>query len=194
MPPDPRRLPQSLSWLTWSTIGLGTKGVAQFTVLAVLARFLDAQEFGVVSATLIVIGLGRAISFSSIGPALVQRPELREAHVRSAFALGMYTAAGLVALLWLAAAPTASFFGMQALGLEDVMHALTLVVLFEALGVVPEALLQRAASSCFDWAICCESCSRLVASTLLSTSWICVFVRSTSSSVNLFWYFFHSRL
>jgi PST family polysaccharide transporter len=143
MPPDPRRLPQSLSWLTWSTIGLGTKGVAQFTVLAVLARFLDAQEFGVVSATLIVIGLGRAISFSSIGPALVQRPELREAHVRSAFALGMYTAAGLVALLWLAAAPTASFFGMQALGLEDVMHALTLVVLFEALGVVPEALLQR---------------------------------------------------
>jgi PST family polysaccharide transporter len=143
MPTGPRSPSRSLSWLTWSTLGLGTKGVAQFTVLAVLARFLDAEEFGVVSATLIVIGLGRAITLASIGPAVVQRPALREAHVRSAFALGIYTSAALIALLWFTAEPLAQFFGMSALGLSDVMRTLALVFLCEAFGVVPEALLQR---------------------------------------------------
>jgi len=143
MTANPRRLPRSLSLLTWSTIGLGTKGVAQFVVLAVLARCLDAEQFGVVSATLIIVGMGRALTLASIGPALVQRPVLREAHVRSAFALGLYTSAGLVALLWATAGPMAQFFGMQAQGLAEVMRALALVFVFEALGVVPEALLQR---------------------------------------------------
>jgi PST family polysaccharide transporter len=138
-----RRPSRSLGWLTWSTIGLGTKGVAQFVVLAVLARFLDAEEFGVVSATLIVIGLGRAVTLASIGPALVQRPALRDAHVRSAFALGAYTSAGMMLLLWLMAAPVASFFGMTAQGLPDVMRALAVLFAIEAFGVVPEALLQR---------------------------------------------------
>ncbi|HZM01337.1 MAG TPA: lipopolysaccharide biosynthesis protein, partial [Planctomycetota bacterium] len=140
---NPRGPSRSLSLLTWSTIGLGAKGVAQFAVLAVLARHLDAREFGVVSATLIVVGLGRALTLASIGPALVQRPVLRDEHVRSAFALGMYTSAGLVALLWLAATPLAQFFGMQADGLAAVMRTLALVFAIEAFGVVPEALLHR---------------------------------------------------
>jgi PST family polysaccharide transporter len=143
MTANPRRLSRSLSLLTWSTIGLGTKGVAQFAVLAVLARFLDPGEFGVVSATLIVIGLGRVVNFAIIGPALVQRPTLRDAHVSSAFALGLYFATALTAMMWLAAAPTAQFFGMQDVGLADVMRALSVVLVLEALGVVPEALLQR---------------------------------------------------
>jgi len=74
-------LPTSVRWLTWSALGLGAKGLAQFVVTAVLARFLGAAEFGVVSATLIVIGFGRAATYGSIGPALVQRPELRAAHL-----------------------------------------------------------------------------------------------------------------
>ncbi|MHC5210583.1 MAG: lipopolysaccharide biosynthesis protein [Planctomycetota bacterium] len=143
MSSDPRRLSKSLGWLTWSTIGLGTKGVAQFTLLAILARFLGAAEFGVVSVTLIVIGLGQAVTVASIGPALVQRPDLRDAHVRSAFALGMYTSTALVALLWLTAGPISDYFGMTELGLADVTRALALVFAIEAFGVVPEALLQR---------------------------------------------------
>ena len=135
--------PTSLRWLTWSAIGLGAKGVAQFVVLAVLARFLGAADFGVVSATLIVIGFGRAATYGSIGPALVQRPELRPAHLRSAFALVTYGAVALVAALWLLAPVAARFFEMEALGLADVMRALSLVFLFESAGVVSEALLQR---------------------------------------------------
>jgi PST family polysaccharide transporter len=136
-------LPTSVRWLTWSALGLGAKGLAQFVVTAVLARFLGAAEFGVVSATLIVIGFGRAATYGSIGPALVQRPELRAAHLRSASALVTWGAVALVAALWLLAPAAARFFGMESLGLADVMRALSLVFLLEAAGVVSEALLQR---------------------------------------------------
>jgi O-antigen/teichoic acid export membrane protein len=141
--PIPRSLPKGLRLLSWSALGLGTKGFAQVAVLAVLARHLGAAEFGVVSATLLVIGFGRAATYGSIGPALVQRPDLRAAHVRSAFALSVYAALGLVAALWLLAPLVAGFFDMGHLGLEAALRALSLVFLFEACGVVSEALLQR---------------------------------------------------
>ena len=139
----PRPVPKGLQLLSWSALGLGTKGFAQIVVLAVLARHLGAAEFGVVTAILLVIGFGRAATYSSIGPALVQRPDLRAAHVRSAFALSLYAAFGLVAALWLLAPLAAGFFDMGHLGLEPAMRALSLVFLFEACGVVSEALLQR---------------------------------------------------
>ena len=141
--PLPRAAPQGLRLLSWSALGLGTKGLAQFVVLAVLARHLGAAEFGVVAATLIVIGFGRAATYGSIGPAIVQRPELRPAHVRSAFALAMYASAALVTLIWLLAPWVAGFFGMAQLGLEGALRVLALVFLLEAFGIVSEALLQR---------------------------------------------------
>ena len=141
--PLSRSLPHGLRLLSWSALGLGTKGFAQVAVLAVLARHLGAAEFGVVSATLIVIGFGRAATYGSLGPALVQRPDLRAAHVRSAFALSLYAATGLVTVLWLLAPLVAGFFDMGHLGLEAALRALSLVFLFEGCGVVSEALLQR---------------------------------------------------
>lgn len=140
MPRPSRPTSQSLGWVTWSSLGLGTQGLGQFALLAVLARFLTAAEFGVVTATLIVIGVGRVIH-TSIGPALVQRQDLRPEHVRSAFALVTWTAVAMVALLWAAAPLIAGFFRMD--DLDTVMRAMSLLFVCQAAGLVPEALLQR---------------------------------------------------
>ena len=67
---------QSRGWITWSSLGLGVTGIGQFALLAALARMLGPSDFGVVTAVLVVIGAGRVVH-ASIGPALVQRAELR---------------------------------------------------------------------------------------------------------------------
>jgi O-antigen/teichoic acid export membrane protein len=104
----------------------------------VLGRFLSDAEFGVVSATLIVIGLARLLQ-GGFGPALVQREDLQPVHVRSAFALCLWTTVGLVSGIWVLAPAVAEFFRMDA----DVMRAMTLLLVCQLPGMVPEALLQR---------------------------------------------------
>lgn len=133
---------RSLGWITWSSLGLGAVGLGQFVLLAVLARELrDRPEaFGVVTATLIVVGIGRVIH-SSIGPALVQREDLRTEHEGTAFSLGVLSAIAMMALLWLLAPAVAIFFRDDEL--TDVMRVMALLFACQAPGLVPEALLQR---------------------------------------------------
>ncbi|MGE3173739.1 MAG: lipopolysaccharide biosynthesis protein [Planctomycetota bacterium] len=126
--------------MTWSSLGLGAQGLGQFALLAVLARHLTAAEFGVMTATLIVVGAGRAVH-AGVSPALVQRQELRPDHVRSAFALSWMVAIGLIGLMWVTAPLVGAFFHMEQL--VPVMRAMSLLFAIQAPGLVPEALLQR---------------------------------------------------
>lgn len=132
----------SLGWVTWSSLGLGATGLGQFVLLAVLGRKLrdDPEAFGVVTATMVVIGIGRVIH-SAIGPALVQREELRKEHVTSAFALGVHSAFAMALVTALCAPLVAAFFDDD--GLTPVMRWLSLLFVCQAPGLVPEALLQR---------------------------------------------------
>lgn len=128
------------SWITWSSLGLGVHGLGQFALLAVLARHLTKEEFGLVAAAMVVVAFCR-VAQSSIGPALVHRPNLHDGHVRAAFALAVWTAAVVVVLLWLAAPACGHFFRDE--GLAPLLRAMSLLFVLHAAGVVPEALLQR---------------------------------------------------
>ncbi len=134
-------LSQSARWLSWASLGLGAQGLAQLTVLAVLGRYLSAAEFGLVTATQIALGLGRTLTQAVIGPALIQRDQLRAEHVSTAFALSLYAAVLLTAVLWGIAPAAAGFFGMD--GLVEVMRALSAALVIQTLSVVPQSLLHR---------------------------------------------------
>ena len=131
---------QSRGWITWSSLGLGVTGIGQFALLAALARMLGPSDFGVVTAVLVVIGAGRVVH-ASIGPALVQRAELREDHIRAALLLACATACAMTALVFWIAPGAAWFFRDEAL--TPVLRAMSLLYVTQMLGIVPEALLQR---------------------------------------------------
>jgi O-antigen/teichoic acid export membrane protein len=130
----------SFGWVTWSSLGIGVQGVGQLALLGVLARHLDAGAFGVMTATLIIVGVGRAIH-DGVAPALVQRVDLTPDHVRSAFALSWLIAVALIAMVWLTAPIFAWFFHMD--DIVPVMRATAILFAFQAPGLVPAALLQR---------------------------------------------------
>lgn len=132
--------PRGRAWVTWSTLGLGATGLGQFVLLASLARILGPAEFGVVTAVLVVVGMGRVLH-ASIGPSLVQRDELRPEHVGAANVLACSTALMMTAAASWAAPFAAAFFRDELVA--EVLRGMAWLYVCQALAVAPEALLQR---------------------------------------------------
>lgn len=78
------------------SLGTGGQVAVRTIVLALLARLVAPDEFGLVAASLVVVNLSVVVAELGFGPALVQRADLRTDHVRVAFT----TLVLLGAVLW----------------------------------------------------------------------------------------------
>jgi len=131
----------ALGGMIWSGLGFGAQGIGQFLVVIVFARYLTKTDNGVVAAALIVIALGQLFTEAGFGPAVVQRENLTDEHIRTAFALSVLSGVAMTVLVWLSAPLAADFFHQPAL--TDVMRGLAFVFTLMGPGVVAMALLQR---------------------------------------------------
>lgn len=123
------------------SFGAGVQGLVTVAVLAVLARLLTPADFGSVSAGMLVINFSSLLSQGFVGPALVQHPKLRPAHVDTAFTLSMLCAAALFGLLWALAPAVAAALRVPAL--IGVVRALAWILPIQGLSAVADALLRR---------------------------------------------------
>ena len=73
--------------LSWMFVNAGGQIALQITVLAVLARLVSPQQFGLVAAMVIVITFSEIISDCGIGAALIQRSRLTDDDIRTGFTL-----------------------------------------------------------------------------------------------------------
>lgn len=129
-----------VGWL-WLSCGTGTQGILTIAVLAALARLLTPVDFGVVSASLLVIDFSWIFAQGGVGAALVQHPNLRPRHVDTAFTVSVLGAVLLAAALWGAAPAVAGLLHVR--GLAPVLRALIWLLPVQALGVVADSLLRR---------------------------------------------------
>jgi len=133
-----RKTERGLIWAAGEALG---RAVLQFAVLAVLARLLTPADYGVVGAALVIVGVSTIFAQLGVGPAVVQRENLRPEHLDAAFwaslILGIFTG-GVIALTapWMA-----EFFRIPALA--PALRALSLVFPLTGISVVSESLLQR---------------------------------------------------
>lgn len=132
---------QAVNGFLWMFTGAGTQAVLKIVVLAVLARLLAPEEFGVVSAALIVVALAELFGQVGVAPALVQAPTLNETMIRSGATLTILSGmlSGLV--LFFGAPLIADLFRIE--GVEPAVRALSLIFVCSGFSVVPEAILQR---------------------------------------------------
>lgn len=110
-------------------------------VFFVLARLLTPAEFGAFAVAMVFVTLGEVFVEQMFGHVIVQRTELTEAHLSSAFWATLLIAATLVLATFLAAPVFATAFDSP--GIEPVIMALSPVFIFMALASVPAALLRR---------------------------------------------------
>lgn len=142
MPEKPTNLTQrTLTGMAWVAWGSATMAVLRVVVLVLLTRLLTPEDFGLVSAALVIIGFSLIFSQLGMGPALVQRPVLEPRHVTTAFLASITLGLLFGATIWLAAPLVAQFYRMDQL--TPIVRALALLFVISGISTVPESLLQR---------------------------------------------------
>lgn len=131
----------TLRGLAWTLVGTGGQAMIRLLVLVILARLLTPRDFGIVSAALVVIGFTTIFSQLGVGPAIVQRPSLDAAHLRTGFTLSLLFGSVTTGLIWLLAPAAASFFRMAELA--PVVRVLSVTFVASGVSIVAESLLQR---------------------------------------------------
>lgn len=132
---------KALGGFAWMSAVTGVRAVLRIAVLAVLARLLTPEDFGLVAAAGVVIWLSTIFANLGVGPALVQRPELESRHVHTAFTSSLLLGV-LVATIGYAAAPLISA-GFRMDALTPVLRVMAVLFPIASLSVVSESLLQR---------------------------------------------------
>jgi PST family polysaccharide transporter len=114
--------------LSWMFVNASGQIFLQITVLAVLARLVSPDQFGLVSATVILITFSEIISDCGIGAALIQRARLTDEHIRAAFTLTALLSIVVWACVALGAPAIAAFFRLPALTPLIIVGCLTFVI------------------------------------------------------------------
>jgi O-antigen/teichoic acid export membrane protein len=141
MTPTRTRTHVAARGFAWTGAGYGAQAVGQLLLLVVLARELTPADFGVVQAALVVIGLGRLLTESIVGPALVQRPSISDRLVRTGGTIAVVCGLVTSAVTFVAAPLLASLFDAEEF--VPVLRVLQISFIVQAVGVVSESLLQR---------------------------------------------------
>lgn len=133
---------QTLSGVRWVAGVRVFRQLAEFTLVAVLARLLTPADFGLVGMVLVFSNLSWVLTEAGFIAALVQRESLHTRHLHTAF----WLVSGLsltIAIMFVLGAPLLAAL-YETPELAPVAAAMSLNLLAGGLGVVPVARLQRA--------------------------------------------------
>jgi O-antigen/teichoic acid export membrane protein len=135
---------EKASWtgrLAWSlAYGLGTQ-LPVLVSFVWVARYVSPEGFGTMAVAWLVAGVGQIVLLETVGEALVRRGEVDAVTRDTTFWLCLGFGVLLALLTAAAAGPSARFFNDEVL--EAVLPVLALRLVFDALAIVPDALLRR---------------------------------------------------
>ena len=127
--------------LKWAMVGnSGTRGIAT-AVTFLLAAILGPGDFGLVAVALIYIAFVRMLLEQGFLTAIIQREQLDEEHLDSAFWVNFAWCLVLAVASFLTAGLWAGVYDMPRL--EGVLQVLSILIVVEGLGIVQQALLER---------------------------------------------------
>ncbi|HUR00475.1 MAG TPA: lipopolysaccharide biosynthesis protein [Gemmatimonadaceae bacterium] len=133
-----QRVAKNLSWLG---IAQALRSITGLAVTAVLARLLTPADFGLVALVLIASGFISMFSETGLTSAVIQRPEVTEDHLSTAFWLNLGVAGSLAAIGVIGAPLISKLFGNP--GTAPMLAVMMVSLPIAGLGQVPEAILQR---------------------------------------------------
>ncbi len=125
----------------WIAIAKYSGIVIQLLITAILARLISPAAFGTVAVAMVVLNFLEIFADIGIGPAVVQFKQLTKRHLDSLFTLNLYIGVGLSLGLFMLSGLIADYY--QDVALEKVCMLMVLVIFFNSLNVVPNALMRR---------------------------------------------------
>ena len=132
---------RTLKGIVWTAISnFGQQGI-QFVITIILARLLTPKDFGLVGIASIFIGLAAVVNQLGIGAALVQRKDLDEGHLASAFWTNI-TMGVVLCILMIGFAPLIALYFKNP-QIIPILRVLSLTFVLGSLRIVPGSLLRR---------------------------------------------------
>lgn len=152
--------------VSWMAVGHVVSQVAWFGSLIVLATLVPPRSFGTFTASIVVIGVAMLLIEAGTRGAIVVSRRLTRSQLRTSVLLNAAAGVAFAGVLAAGAAPLVGAILSQAD--PNVLRALSVSVVFNALSIVPLAILQRA--MLFKRHSACVSAAALGASTLAVTA------------------------
>jgi PST family polysaccharide transporter len=132
---------QARDAIHWRVAGAVAGAASQFLVGVVLARLLAPADFGVIALAYAILAVPRPFFDLGMGSAIVQRANLTERHVRTAFTVSSVMGLTLAAILAVLA-PFGSSIA-RAVDVVPLLRVLSVSMAIRGTAVVAEALLRR---------------------------------------------------
>lgn len=144
--PPPARAPRGLTQralggMIWTFSGTGVQVVVQLLTIMALGRLLTPAEFGVMGAATVIIALSQIVSQIGVGPAIIQRRTLDQAHLHAAVTLSCSLGIVLGALVYFGAAEIARFYRIPEL--EPVLRGVAFLFPLDGINTVAKSILTR---------------------------------------------------
>ncbi len=125
----------------WQLTSMVVQTAVQLCLLGILGRYVSEVEFGIIMIATGVLLFIEMFAEAGMGPAIIQKKDLRTEHVRAAFALAVILGALFVIALWLVAPLLGLFYKSEAL--VDVIRWLGLSVFIIKFGMISRSLTER---------------------------------------------------
>jgi len=125
----------------WTLSGQTVVAVLRILSLVWLARLLTPEEFGLMTAVLVVVDLSAIFVFIGIGPAIVQLPHLTKDHLSTGFITSFLLSLVVQVVIWMGAPLIASFFG--ALELVPMLRIASFIFPIRGLSIVAISVMRR---------------------------------------------------
>lgn len=134
-----RRL--ATSGARWTGTATAIRIALQFVQLAVLARLLRVEDFGLMAMVNVVLAFALAFADSGVSNAIIAFRDARRDELSSLYWLNVLSGIGVAALLWLLAPAIAGLYHQSAL--VDLLRASTIVFVIGPLGQQFQVLMER---------------------------------------------------
>ena len=81
---------QALSGMKWTSFSTGIRSVLQIIQLIILARFLNAEDFGLVAIVMVVIGFSQLFMDMGISNAIIHKQHITDMQLSSLYWLNIF--------------------------------------------------------------------------------------------------------
>lgn len=132
---------QARGGVKWTVLSTGVRSILQIIQLIILARFLSAEDFGLVAIVMVVIGFSQLFMDMGISNAIIHKQNITEIQLSSLYWLNILSGAVLTIIVFLIAPIVSTFYNEVAI--IPLLQLLSFSFLVNAMGNQYRVLLRK---------------------------------------------------
>jgi O-antigen/teichoic acid export membrane protein len=132
---------QAIHGVKWTSLSTGIKAILQLIQLIILARYLSAEDFGLVAIVMVVIGFSQLFMDMGISNAIIHKQNITDIQLSSLYWLNLFSGTILTVIIFFIAPFVAAFYNEEAI--IPLLHLLSFSFFINSIGNQYRVLLRK---------------------------------------------------